>query len=378
MKQEQNTAQFPVAGMTCQGCAQSVQRTLTGVPGVTFAEVHFGSRTATIQADRPLDESALRSALEAQGFSAPEGILGIRAIESDVEFQEQKELEHLAMQTRNLWIAAASSIASLAALFLHAPGYVGLLLAAPAPILAGREVLKEGWLAVRRLAPDMNTLISLGVWAAFLAGVAGLVWPETLGELTHHGHSAPMILAFVLLGRVLESRARNTATNSVRKLLDLAPKTATRIRNGQEDVVPLIAIHPDDELRIRPGETLPVDGVILEGRSTVDESMVTGEPMPVERIEGDRVCAGTRNGLGTLTLRATGVGADSSLGRIAAAVHQAQSSRLPVQSIVDRVSMVFVPAVLIIAGLSAWYWLDHGDAQAAILHAVSVLVIACP
>ncbi len=378
MKQDLQTAQFPVAGMSCQGCAQSVQKTLSGLPGVTFAEVHFGSRTATIQASETLDEAALIAALESEGFSAPEGVLGARAIEADVEFQEKKEREHLDLQKRNLAIAAACSVAGIGAMFIGAPAILAVLVTAPAPILAGREVLKEGVAAVKRFAPDMNTLVSLGVWAAFLAGVAGLIWPDYLGDLTHHVHSAAMILAFVLLGRVLEGRARRAATNSVRKLLDLAPKTATRLRDGKESEVPLEAVHVGDELRIRPGESIPVDGVILEGRSTLDESMVTGEPMPVERSVGDRVCAGTQNLLGTLTLRATGVGAESSLGRIAAAVHEAQSSRLPVQRIVDRVAAVFVPAVLIIASVSAWYWYGAADLRSAIIHAVAVLVIACP
>ncbi len=378
MKQDPQTAQFPVAGMSCQGCAKSVQRTLSELPGVTFAEVHFGSRTATIQTSASLNENSLLAALESQGFSAPEGVLGTRAIEADLEFQDEKELASLALQKRNLAIAAACSVAGVGSMLLGAPHIISVLVTAPAPIIAGREVLKEGIAAIKRLAPDMNTLVSLGVWAAFGAGVAGLIWPAYLGELTHHVHSAAMILAFVLLGRVLEGHARRSATNSVRKLLDLAPKTATRLKNGKEKVVPLAAIHLDDELRIRPGESIPVDGVILEGRSTLDESMVTGESMPVERTVGERVCAGTQNKHGTLTLRATGVGAESSLGRIAAAVQQAQSSRLPVQRIVDRVASVFVPTVLLIAAASAWWWYGHADLRAAIVHAVAVLVIACP
>ncbi len=378
MKQDSKTAQFPVAGMSCQGCAQSIQRTLADVPGVSFAEVHFGSRTATIQASAELDEAALLAALEAQGFNAPEGILSTRTIAADVRFQEEEELASLKRQKHNLAIAAGCSVAGVGAMLLGAPHIIAVLVTAPAPIIAGREVLKEGIAATKRFAPDMNTLVSLGVWAAFCAGVAGLIWPDYLGTLTHHVHSSAMILAFVLLGRVLEGYARRTATDSVRKLLDLAPKTATRLRKGKEKVVPLAAIHVGDELRIRPGESIPVDGVILEGRSTLDESMVTGEPMPVERTIGDRVCAGTQNRHGTLTLRATGVGADSSLGRIAAAVQEAQSSRLPVQRIVDRVASVFVPTVLLIAAASAWWWYGHADLRSAIVHAVAVLVIACP
>ncbi len=378
MKQELKTVQFPVAGMSCQGCAHSIERMLVEVPGITHAEVHFGSRTATIQSEGEVDETLLLQALEREGFTAPQGIFGTREISADVEFQREQEAAEARQNTRDFGIAAASSVASLGAMYAGAPHLVGVLLVAPAVLWAGRNVSLEGLAAARRLRPDMNTLVSLGVWAAFLAGLAGLIWAEPLGPFAHHVHAAAMILAFVLLGRLLESRARATASDSVRKLLDLAPPTARLVGSDEETEVPLSQVMLDDQLRVRPGERIPVDGVILEGRSTIDESMVTGEPMPVERTVGDRVCAGTLNQYGVMTLRATGIGAHSSLGRIAAAVHEAQSSRLPVQRIVDRVAAVFVPAVLAIAiGAGVW-WYQHEGLYPALFHAVAVLVIACP
>ncbi|HPF14726.1 MAG TPA: cation-translocating P-type ATPase, partial [Planctomycetota bacterium] len=378
MKQATLTTQFPVAGMSCQGCAQSIERMLAEIPGVTHAEVHFGSRTATIKSDRPVDESALLAKLAKEGFHAPRGIFGTRAIEQDVRFQEDQEQRQAKRNTQNLAIAAASTAASFASMYLGWPHWVAVALVAPAPLVAGRGVARDGFAAARRLRPDMNSLVTMGVWAAFLAGIAGLIWPEILGGFAHHVHSAGAILAFVLLGRLLEGRARRTATDSVRKLLDLTPPTATLVETDQESVVPLAQVRVDQHLRVRPGERIPVDGVVLEGRSTLDESMVTGEPMPVERTVGDSVCAGTLNQFGTLTLRATGVGVHSSLGRIAAAVHEAQSSRLPVQRIVDRIAAIFVPTVLLIAGLAAWWWYREGGLYPALFHAVSVLVIACP
>ena len=364
--------------MSCQGCAHSIERMLVEVPGISHAEVHFGSRTATIQRDGHVDESQLLQALEKEGFHAPQGIFGTREIAQDVTFQREQEAIESRQVAKDLGIAAAATAASLGAMLAGAPHWVGVLLIAPAPLWAGRNVTREGLAAVRRLRPDMNTLVSLGFWAAFLAGVAGLFWPDPLGPFAHHVHAAGMILSFVLLGRWLESRARATASDSVRKLLDLTPPTAHLVEADQETEVPLSQVVLDDQLRVRPGERIPVDGVILEGRSTIDESMVTGEPMPVERSVGDRVCAGTLNQYGVMTLKATGIGAHSSLGRIAAAVHEAQSSRLPVQRIVDRVAAVFVPAVLALAiGAGVW-WYQQAGLYAAIFHAVAVLVIACP
>ncbi|MEZ5973955.1 MAG: cation-translocating P-type ATPase [Planctomycetota bacterium] len=378
MKETLQTTQFPISGMSCQGCANSIQRLLEDIPGIAHAEVSFGTRTATIQTDGLVEEQALLAALTSNGFSAPSGIFGTRAIAADVQYQEEQEKSLLQRQLRDLAIASVCTAASMGAMYAGAPHWLGVLLVAPAPLYAGRHVALDGWNALRRLAPDMNTLVALGMVATFLAGLSGLIWPQTFGSFAHHVHAAGLILTFVLLGRVLESRARGKASESVRKLLDLAPKTARRIDGSQEFDIPLDAVRVDDHIRVRPGESVPVDGVILEGRSTINESMVTGEPMPVERTVGDTVCAGTLNQLGVITLRATGVGAHSSLGRIAAAVHEAQSSRLPVQRIVDRVSRVFVPTVLLIAALTGWYWHGQGGWETAVYYAVAVLVVACP
>ncbi len=377
MNKDLQTTQFPVSGMSCQGCAQSIERMLSGLPGVQHAEVHFANRTATIHTDGKVDEAALIAVLKKEGFHAPVGIFGTRAIQEDVLFQEKHDAEESVQNSRALLIAASSAILSMIAMYAGLPHWTGLVLVAPA-MWAGRQVAAEGLSAVRRLRPDMNTLVTMGIWAAFLAGIAGLIWHETLGEFTHHVHSAAAILTFVLLGRVLENRAKRTASDSVRKLLDLTPQTARRVEAGKETEIPLSSVRMDDHLRVVPGERIPVDGVILEGRSTIDESMVTGEPMPVERTVGDLLCAGTLNQFGSVTLRATGVGSHSSLGRIAQAVHEAQASRLPVQRIVDRVAAIFVPAVLMIAAITFWYWYQNGGLYPAVLHAVSVLVIACP
>jgi Cu+-exporting ATPase len=219
----------------------------------------------------------------------------------------------------------------------------------------------------------------MGALTAWFAAAAGVIRPELVHDGASHVHAVVMIIAFVLLGRELEGRARARAGDAVRALLDLAPPTARVLRRGEEQVVPLAEVQRGNLVRIRPGERIPVDGTILSGTTSVDESMLTGESMPVERGAGDKLHAGTLNGNGSVSLQATGVGRDSALGRIAEAVRRAQGSKAPVQRLADRVSAVFVPIVLAIALVTLVAWLASGaGASVAIAHAVSVLVIACP
>jgi len=370
---------FPVSGMHCQGCAASVKRLLEGVEGVAAAEVSYGTATAELEVDPALArEEALRAALASGGFSLPEGALSGRGVARDVEYREAEEAERRRSEGRAFVVAAASLAALLTARVAGAPAALGPLLAAPAVLIAGRELLVRGFRALLRGAPDMDTLVGLGAASAWVAGLAGVLAPETLGATAHHVHAAPMILAFVLLGRWLEGRARSAAGRAVRALLDLAPPRARVLRAGEEVEVPLSEVEPGQLVLVRPGERIPVDGDVLSGESDLDESMLTGEPFPVERGPGERVHAGTLNGVGALSLRATGVGADTALGRITQAVHRAQSSRAPIQNLADRVSGVFVPLVLALAAATCVGWWAVDGVPAAITHALAVLVIACP
>ncbi|MEM7305690.1 MAG: heavy metal translocating P-type ATPase [Planctomycetota bacterium] len=373
--------QIPIRGMTCQACALAVERALARVPGVARAEVNYGSRTATIERDASrANGPALRAAVERAGYGVPDDAGdAVRSLREDVEFSERAEADELRRNRRDVLLALALGVPTAVAVARDDPGPWPLLFATPLVFVAGWRILASGAKAARRGAPDMNTLVGLGSVAAWGSAALAPLFPEVLGHGVHHFRAAAMILGFVLIGRWLEGRARSRAGGAVRALLDLAPPTARVFRRGEEVEVPLAEVRPGNLVLVRPGERLPVDGRVLDGRSTVDESMLTGESVPLDVGPGDAVHAGTLNGLGALSVQAAGVGADSAVGRIAAAVHAAQGSRAPVQRLADRVSAVFVPVVLAIAAAAfAGTLIAGGGTPAAVGRVVAVLVVACP
>ncbi|MDN5927535.1 MAG: heavy metal translocating P-type ATPase [Hyphomicrobiales bacterium] len=267
--------------------------------------------------------------------------------------------------------------------------WIELVLATPVVLWAAAPFFVRGWQSVVNRSPNMWTLISLGVGAAYGYSVVATLFPGIFPHsMRGHGGAVPVyfeasavIVALIFLGQVLELRARERTGSAIRALLDLAPKTARLIKDGEERDVPLDEVHAGDLLRVRPGESVPVDGVVTEGRSSVDESMISGEPVPVEKIAGDPLTGGTLNRNGALVMRAEKVGADTMLSRIVEMVAKAQRSRAPIQGLADRVSAWFVPAVVIVAILAFAGWAWFGPAPAlihAIVAAVSVLIIACP
>ena len=262
------------------------------------------------------------------------------------------------------------------------------LLATPVLWIA-RAFFLRGLASVRNRSPNMWTLIALGTGAAWLFSLAGVIAPGAFpaavltagGQPPAYFEAAAVILVLVLVGQVMETAARERTGDAIRALMGLAPKTARRLGDGGEADVPLDAVRPGDRLRVRPGESVPVDGVVTEGSATVDESMITGEPMPVEKGPGDPLTGGTLNKSGSLVMRAERVGAETTLARIVALVAKAQRSRAPIQALADRVAGVFVPAVVAVAVLAAIGWVAAGPSPAlayALSAAVSVLIIACP
>ena len=268
--------------------------------------------------------------------------------------------------------------------------WVQALLATPVVLWGGWPFFERGWASVVHRSPNMFTLIALGTGAAYLDSMAALLAPGLFpaGFRSHNGtvpvyfEAAAVITTLVLLGQVLELRARSRTGGAIRALLGLAPKTARRlVDDGREEDVPLDQVHVGDRLRVRPGERVPVDGVVLEGRSPVDESMITGEPIPSAKGPGDRLIGGTVNGTGGLVIRADRVGAETMLAQIVRMVAEAQRTRAPIQRLADRVSAFFVPAVLAVAVLSFLSWARFGPEPRlayALINAVSVLIIACP
>jgi len=315
--------------------------------------------------------------------------------------ERNPELENM---TRRLWLCAVPVFMLLTlAMFDMLPGapvthlfgarvlaWMELLVSAPVVLWGGWPFFERAWLSLRTRRFNMFTLIGLGTGAAWLFSAAATVIPARFFPLAFRGHggsvplyyeSAVVIVELVLLGQVLELRARSRVSGAIRALLGLAPKTARRVRDGDDRDVPVEDVRPGDVLRVRPGEKVPVDGVVVDGRSSVDESMVTGEPVPVEKGAGDRVTGATVNGNGTFLMRAERVGADSLLAQIVRMVGEAQRSRAPVQRLADAVSLWFVPAVVTVAGIAfaAWaLWGPEPRLAYALVNAVAVLIIACP
>lgn len=305
--------------------------------------------------------------------------------------------------TRRFWVSVALSVPLLIIAMAPMIGltfeglvedrakvWIELVLASPVVLWAAFPFFHRGWDSLVNRSPNMWTLISLGVGAAYLYSVVATLFPDIFPhQFRGHGGAVPVyfeaaavIVALVFLGQVLELRAREKTGSAIRALLDLAPKTARLIAaDGSESDVPLDAVKAGDRLRIRPGDAVPVDGTVLEGRSSIDESMITGEPLPVEKVEGDALTGGTLNKNGALIMRAEKVGAETTLARIVDLVAKAQRSRAPIQGLADRVSFYFVPAVVLVAIVAFIAWAVFGPEPSlifAIVSAVSVLIIACP
>ena len=328
-------------------------------------------------------------------------ICGMALEPRTVSLEDQPNPELVDM-TRRFWIGAALALP----VFLLAMGdmvlgmglggrvdlrltnWIGLAFAVPVVFWAGWPFFVRGWASIVNRSPNMFTLIAMGVGAAFFYSAAGTIVPDLFPEgFRIHGvvetyfDTAVVITVLVLLGQVLELRARSRTSAAIRQLLNLAPKTARVIRDGGEEDVPLPHVRVGDLLRVRPGERVPVDGEVIDGRSAVDESMVTGESIPVEKTPGSRVTGGTINGTGGLTMRADRVGADTLLAQIVRMVGEAQRSRAPIQRLADRVAEYFVPAVVLVAAAAfvAWaLWGPEPPLAHAVVSAVAVLIIACP
>jgi P-type Cu+ transporter len=317
--------------------------------------------------------------------------------------EEGPSAEYLDMR-RRFWVSAALSLPLLVwvmgdhlfglglgqAIPRQAAHWIQLALATPVVLWAGWPIFKRCWASFQKLSPNMWTLIGIGVGAAYLYSVVATVAPGIFpaafrgpeGQVDVYFEAAAVIVALVLLGQVLEIGARERTSGAIKALLGLAPKTARRVRDdGADEEVPLEAVQVGDRLRVRPGDRIPVDGEVLEGRSTVDESMLTGEPVPVEKSQGERVSAGTVNQSGSFVFRAERVGSETMLARIVQMVAEAQRSRAPIQRLVDVVAGYFVPAVVAVAILAFIAWSIFGPPPAmayGLVAAVSVLIIACP
>jgi len=357
-----------VKGMTCGSCAIRVEKTLNKQPGVT-ASVNFATGEAVVLLEEqapPLE--ALREAVQARGYDV---IPHVDEAEEAARAEQRAWLIRMAVA----WPLGLTTLL-FGLLFMDEPWarWTSFALATPVQLYAGWPFLKGAAVRARALTANMDTLIALGTSAAYLYSIWALFADEDL-----YFDSAAVILAFLLLGRWLEARAKGSASQAIKRLLELGAKEAWVVRGGKEMRVPVDSVQVGWEVRIRPGEKIPVDGVVVEGSSAVDESMLTGESVPVEKTVGSDVAGATLNVDGSLLVRATRVGSDTALAQIVRLVAEAQGSKAPIQRLADRVAGVFVPIVMAIAAATAAGWfLGSGRARDALVPAVAVLIIACP
>ena len=399
---------FPVEGMTCASCVNRITRFLDKVEGVEEAHVNLASESATVRFDPARTGiSDFAAAVDAAGYVA--------RIEQAATGTDEREVADLAEARADRDLAGARHVAALrvrvsVAGLLTIPLLVGLarmtflpglpaiftdplfqlVLATPVQFWAGWPFYVGAGKAIRHGSTDMNTLIAVGTSAAYAYSVATILFPTFFraaglgmdgAALPLYFDTAAAIVTLILLGRYLEARARTHTSDAVRRLIDLAPRTARVLRNGSEVDVAIADVVVGDIVRVRPGETIAVDGVVTDGASGVDESMITGESLAVSKHADDLVIGGTLNTSGTLTFRATRVGGGTVLARIIRLVSEAQGSRAPIQRLADLVTGYFVPAVLGLAGLTFVVWFVLGPAPAfnlALLNTVAVLIIACP
>ncbi|MHC8944622.1 heavy metal translocating P-type ATPase [Advenella incenata] len=393
---ESQLIELSVAGMTCASCVRHVENALSSVQGVQSASVNLATERAQVRAPLDLDSTLLtqavvRAGYEAQVVSNPQQSSNTEAARREADRLELKRdllLAVLLAVPVFILEMGAHAIPAFHHFVAETIGsqnswYLQFILTSAVLAVPGRRFFVKGVAALLRLTPDMNSLVAVGTSAAYLYSVVATFVPAWLpsGTVNVYYEAAAVIIALVLLGRYLEARAKGNTSEAIKRLAGLRAKTARVQRGEQVSEIAIEQVMVGDLIQLRPGERIPVDGQVTDGNSFVDESMISGEPMPVEKTAGATVVAGTVNQNGALSLRATGVGADTVLSQIIRMVEQAQGAKLPIQTMVDRITMWFVPAVMLIALITFAIWLIFGPQPAlgfALVNAVAVLIIACP
>ena len=406
------TVTLPTQGMTCASCVRTVERTLKKLPGVVSADVNLATLRSTVNyVPTEVTPRDIRQKIIDIGFESPE--IESEAGQSSDEVMRDREREareaELSQLKREFWVAGglgglvlllsmgpmllfgASGMERMGELsfsmmpFGSMPLYwlVQLVLSTPVQFYAGRRFYVHAWKGAKHGTTDMNTLVALGTTAAYGYSVAatffGRFFPAGTAEV--YFETSAVIIALILLGRLLEARAKGQTSEAIRKLMGLQAKTALLIRNGQEVEVPVDEVQVGDILLVRPGSTIPVDGRIVEGRSAIDESMITGESLPVNKRVGDEVIGSTINKTGAFKMETTAVGKGTVLAQIVRLVEDAQGSKAPIQRLADYIASIFVPIVLGIAAVTFVVWVIFGPAPSfvyALVNLVAVLIIACP
>lgn len=385
-----------IEGMSCASCAMTIENAVSKIPGVDKASVNLATEIMTVEANDSVTPEDIAKVVDGVGYSArPRG----KSVEEELEEKNEKKEAHLREMKRNVTISAIFAVPLLFIAMADMVGipmpaflspmqspvsYALIQLALVLPIVwIGRRFFVDGFKALSKGHPNMDSLVALGTSAAFLYSLYG-----TYHVLEGHAHfamnlyyeSAGVILTLITLGKYFEAVSKGKTSMAIQTLVGLAPKMATVLRDGQEVEVPVEKVQVGDLIRVKPGEKVPVDGIVTEGNSTVDESMLTGESIPVSKAVGDEVIGASLNKTGSFILKATKIGKDTALSQIIQLVEQAQGSKAPIAKLADKVSGVFVPIVIALALVSglAWYFLGQESWVFALTITISVLVIACP
>jgi Cu+-exporting ATPase len=396
------TMTLPVEGMTCASCVARVEKALKSVEGVEGASVNLATEAVALSFDSSkTDLESLAKAVESSGYTlivprpeikkSKEAFSALEAIESHQEqsYQHLKRdfivslvfalpILFLSMARMTSWFVANVPLTT------DAVNRILLILATPVVFISGRRFYRPAWQLAKHFASDMNTLVAVGTAAAYIYSTVVVLFPQWLPAAIDlsavYFDSAAVIIALVLMGKTLEARAKRRSSDAIKKLVELQPKTAHIIRSGAEREIPLEEVLVGDVITVRPGERIPTDGLLMKGASAVDESMITGESLPVEKRAGSRVVGGTINGTGSFEFRATAVGADTVVSHIMKLVEEAQGSKAPIQRLADSIASVFVPIVIAGAVITfmLWYFLAGAGFASALVNFIAVLVIACP
>src|SRR5271156_2773386 len=365
---------FRIRGMHCANCADTIERAVAPIPAVIDAHVNFAAETLTAHASVELATGAIESKAAAAGYTAFAEAGGVSAGESALDRQDAR---------RNLEWVIASAIGGAVVMYLQDGESVGarlatLVVASALMFTAGLTFYRGAWTAARNRTANMDTLVALGISAAYFYSIL-TTFPSVFFTGPRFFDTAIELILFIRFGKLLEARARGRAMAALRSLLTLVPDAATVVRDGKEFVVPVAELAVGDTVLVRPASRIPVDGVIVTGASAIDESMLTGESMPVDKAVGAEVSGGTLNTAAAITIRATHVGAETALAQIVRMVADAQGDKAPIQRVADAVAARFVPTVIAIAALTfiAWMWFS-GNLVMGLTAMTAVLVIACP
>ncbi len=375
--------QFPVTGMSCAACASSVETMLKNTEGVAEANVNYADHSVSVKYESSLTQEKLKSIVNSIGYDL---ILEEENTEEKKDLLKKEKYQELKIRT--IWVSILSiPVVVLGMGFMDwVPGkWISLLLIIPVLFYFARDYFVRAFRQARHFQSGMDTLVSLSTGIAFIYSVFNTVFPQFLVNRGFEPHvyyeASVVIIAFVSLGKLLEEKAKSNTSSAIKKLIGLQPKSCIVLKNGNESEVEISDVQVEDHILVKPGEKIPVDGSVIEGDSFVDESSINGEPLPKEKMVGDKLFAGTINQNGTLIFKAQKVGNDTVLAQIIKAVKDAQNSKANVQKIVDKVASYFVPAVIVIAILTIILWLSIGGSSyltQAFIASVSVLVIACP